>query len=122
MYIAAASTELGTQNAHLKSRSRGLVILVTVLASSEATVLAQGGGEASSLLDWLVDASSGGGGLSFEGATIAAAAWPRLAAVPVSKRSDNLSASRFATAAKVGFRKFFSLSEESNINYPGMDY
>lgn len=79
------------------------MILVTVLASSEASLVAQGGSEASSLLDWLVDATSGGGGLCFEGATIAAAAWPRLAAVPVSKRSEILNASRFAAAAKVWF-------------------
>ncbi|CAM6089834.1 unnamed protein product [Calypogeia fissa] len=99
LYVAAGSTgELASQ--YLKSRSRGLVILVTVLASSEASLVAQGGDEVSSLLDWLVDASGGGGGLSFEGATIAAAAWPRLAAVPVPKRSDILNASRFATAAK----------------------
>ena len=81
-------------------RAQALLSLVSVICFSEPYLLAKGGQDAAEILQWLVIGLGGAGILGLEGASIAAESWPRLVAVPKSKRSDVLQSPFFAAGAQ----------------------
>eukprot|EP01018_Ginkgo_biloba_P031870 Gb_04131 [translate_table: standard] len=83
-------------------RGHGLCLLISVLACAEGVLISTLGSDGAQILDWLVDASAGGGGLGLQGAAIAAEVWPRLVSIPMSRRGELLKAPLFAVAAKEG--------------------
>lgn len=101
-YDAAATTP-GINDAGLFVRAHGLCSLVSELGSVEGALLARSGIDGAHVLEWLVDASRGGGGLGLEGALMANGVWPRLAAIPRSKRGDFLNESLFGAAIQAIF-------------------
>jgi hypothetical protein len=87
----AARAHLNSQpNMDENSKHRhayGLCSLAAAIGSAEAAFLSKGGSEALALVEWLVNATAGGAGeLGFDGAALALEAWPKLEAVPRSKR------------------------------------
>lgn len=95
-FVAAMS---GPTDAAIK-RAQALLSLVSVICSSEPYLLAKGGQDAAEILQWLVLGLGGVGNLGLEGASVAAEAWPRLVAVPKSKRGDLLQSPLFAAGAQ----------------------
>ena len=81
--------------------ARGLCLLLSEIASIEGALLCRSGMEGVKILEWLVDASRGGGGLGMEGALMAVAAWPRLANIYYTRRGEVLQPSVFAAVAQV---------------------
>lgn len=80
----------------------GLCSLAAAIGSAEAAFLSKGGSEALALVEWLVDATAGGaGGLGFDGAALALEAWPKLAAVPRSKRVPQFQVPLFEAVLQV---------------------
>lgn len=79
--------------------AQGLCLLLSEIGSIEAGLVCRSGVDGARILEWLVDASGGGGGLGSEGALMAVEAWPRLAAIPHERRGD-LHPSAFIAAAQ----------------------
>ncbi|KAI5069093.1 hypothetical protein GOP47_0015394 [Adiantum capillus-veneris] len=87
-YDAAAAGERDNESGGASVHARGLCLLLSEIGSVEAGLVCRSGIEGARILEWLVDASRGGGGLGFEGALMAVEAWPRLAAIPHERRGD----------------------------------
>ncbi|KAJ7528843.1 hypothetical protein O6H91_15G022600 [Diphasiastrum complanatum] len=121
-YLPTAFNGLQDLDNLASSNKRNLAFcsLVSALGCAEASFLCRGGGQETLLLDWLVEASSGGWGLGLEGAAMAAEVWPRLAAIHPSKRKGALQKKHFAGAAqgimKVAMYPFdFDVWESSTV-------
>jgi hypothetical protein len=93
-------------NKEVSVHARGFCLLLSEIASVEGALLCRSGVEGVKILEWLVDASRGGGGLGLEGALMAVAAWPRLVNIYYTRRGDILQPSVFAAAAEVHYALF----------------
>ncbi|KAH7441186.1 hypothetical protein KP509_03G028200 [Ceratopteris richardii] len=98
-YDAATGGNGKSENGGVSIYARGLCLLLSEIASIEAGLVCRSGVDGGRILEWLVDASGGGGGLGLEGALMAVEAWPRLAAILVEKRG-HIQPSTFMAAAQ----------------------
>ncbi|GBG81304.1 hypothetical protein CBR_g31980 [Chara braunii] len=89
IYIAAAREEADLE-AGMRERAYGLVSLISALGFAESSMLLKGGEDAFALLDWLIDATGGGGGLGLEGASMAGEVWPKLSKVGKADKQGGL--------------------------------
>lgn len=99
-YDAAATGQGVDQNGGISVHARGLCLLLSEVGSIEGALLCRSGIDGANVLEWLVDASRGGGGLGLEGALMAVEVWPRLATIPHARRGELLQPYIFGAAAQ----------------------
>ncbi|MCO5569522.1 hypothetical protein L7F22_023235 [Adiantum nelumboides] len=87
-YDTAAAGDKDKESGGASVYARGLCLLLSEIGSIEAALVCRSGIEGARILEWLVDASRGGGSLGLEGALMAVEAWPRLAAIPHERRGE----------------------------------
>lgn len=99
---AHLQAQSGLDDDSKEKRAYGLCVLGSAIGAAEAPFVCRGGGEAVALVEWLVDATAGGaGGLGSDGAGLALEAWPKMAAVPRSKRIPQFQVPLFEAVLQV---------------------
>ncbi|EFJ25412.1 hypothetical protein SELMODRAFT_414075 [Selaginella moellendorffii] len=68
-------------NSSSQRRSHALCCVLAALGASEPALICKGGPEDLLLIEWMIDATGGGGGLGIDGAAMVAVAWPRFATI-----------------------------------------